>query len=520
MLTLSRKRRRISILLVLPAITVGLWTGAVHAHSFVRSTNPKAGSTVDQAPTAVLIRFNEPVELAFGGIEVLDSDRNPVGVGETEYASEDQTAIRVGLASELANGRYTVEWQIVAADGHPREGQFRFRLDQPAPESPASPTPSESPEETHASPEAEMGGAAPSSGGDDSAGAGSLPSVLLGITRWVLFASLLLLVGMGVFALAVWRPASNGARPPEVDDAFYGRWRPIVTWAWGGAVVASLASLVFEGAVAADVPLGEALSGEVLGALLSTRYGVVTVARLALLLVVGAVLLGARAGRARRVLVLAEARRSVGAAAAVGPLPWGPLSAWAVLGLGLLATIGLTGHAGTTSPVVLGMTADLAHLAGAAVWLSGLAGLVLVALPSTRSLADGQRVTMLAPVVTRFSNLAVWCVAVIVASGVVRAWMEIRTLAGLTGYAYSITLLIKLGVIVPLVVLGAVNNRWTKPRIRRAAEDASLTETGASGIRTLNKLVTFEVLLAAVVLIITAVLVSLPPPVDAMEGGH
>jgi copper transport protein len=518
-LTLSRKRRRLSILLVLPAIIVGLWTPVVSAHSFVRSTDPKAGSTVDEAPGAVLIRFNEPVELAFGGIEVLDPDGSRVEVGETEYASDDQTAIRIGLAPDLTNGRYTVEWQIVAADGHPREGQFRFRLDQPAPESPTSPTPAESPEETHASPEAEMGGAPPSSGGD-SEGAGSFPSVLLGITRWLLFASLLLLVGMGAFALAVWRPASNGARPPEVDDAFYRRWRPIVGWAWGGAVAASLASLVFEGAVAADVPLGEALSGEVLGALLGTRFGLVTVARLALLVVVGAVLLGARAGRARRVLVYAEPRRSVGAAAAGAPMPWGSLSAWAVLGLGLLATVGLTGHAGTTSPVALGMTADLAHLAGAAVWLSGLVGLVLVALPSTRGLADGERVTILAPVVTRFSNIAVWCVALIVASGVFRAWMEIRTLAGLTGYAYGITLLIKLGVIVPLVVLGAVNNRWTKPRIRRAAEDTGLTQTGVSGIRTLNKLVTFEVVLAAVVLIITAVLVSLPPPVDAMEGGH
>jgi copper transport protein len=517
-LTLSRKRRRISILLVLPAIVLGLWTGAVSAHSFVKSTDPKAGSTVEKAPTAVLIRFNEPVELAFGGIEVLDPDGSRIQVGEAEYASEDQTVIRIGLASELANGRYTVEWKIVAADGHPREGQFRFRLDQPAPESP-SPTPSESPEETHASPEAEMGGAPPGSGGDDAEGAGGLPSVLLGITRWVLFASLLLLVGLGVFALAVWRPAA-GARPAEVDDTFYRRWRPIVTWAWVGAVVASLASLAFEGAVAADVPLGEALSGEVLGALLGTRFGVVTVARLGLLVVVGAVLLCARASRARRVLVYAEPRRSVGAAAAVTPMPWGSLSAWAVLGLGLLVTIGLTGHAGTTSPVILGMTADLAHLAGAAVWLAGLVGLVVVALPSTRGLADGERVTMLAPVITRFSNLAVWCVALIVVSGVIRGWMEIRTLAGLTGYAYGLTLLIKLGVVVPLVVLGAVNNRWTKPRIRRAAADASLTASGASGIATLKRLVGIEVLLAAVVLIITAVLVSLPPPVDAMEGGH
>jgi copper transport protein len=516
-LTLSRKRTRISILLVLPAIAVGLWAGAVYAHTFVVSTEPKAGSTVDHAPTKVLIRFAEPVEIAFGGIEVLDPGRNRVEVGETEYAAEDRTTIRVRLATELANGPYAVEWRVVAADGHPREGRFRFRLDQPAP---PSPTPSVTPEATHVSPGAEMGGAPPDLRGQESEGAGALPSVLLGVTRGMVIASLLLLVGLGAFALAVWRPTASTARPAEVDDRFHRRWWPILAWAWGVAVAASVASLALEGAVAADVPLGDALSGEILGAVLGTRYGLVTAARLALLLVVGAVLLRARAGRGRRVLVIAEARRSVGAAAAAAPVPWGSLLWWAALGVCLLATIGLTGHAGTTSPVALGMTADLAHLAGASLWLGGLIGLVLLALPSTRGLTDGERVSLLAPVVSRFSSIAVWCVVLIVASGVVRAWMEIRTLGALTGYAYGITLLVKLGVVVPLVVLGAINNRWTKPRIRRAAGDANLTESGVSGLRTLKGLVAIEVILAAVVLAITAVLVSLPPPVDAMEGGH
>jgi copper transport protein len=516
-LTLSRKRRGISILLVLPAIAAELWMGAASAHSFVRSTEPKAGATLDQAPTAVLIRFNEPVELAFGGIEVLDPDRNPVEVGETEYASEDQTAIRVRLASELANGPYVVEWRIVAADGHPREGRFRFRLDQPAP---ASPTPMETPEETHVSPEAEMVGGPPGPGEDDSEGAGALPSVLLGITRWVLFASLLLLVGLGAFALTVWRPASSSARPAEVDKAFFSRWRPIVAWAWVGAVVASAASLTFEGAVAAEVPLGEAVSGEILGAVLTTRFGVVTAVRVGLLLLVAAVLLGVRAGQARRVLVPAEARRSVGAAAAEAPVAWESLTAWAVIGVALLATISVAGHAGTSSPIVLGMGADVAHLAAGATWIGGLIGLVAVALPATRRRADRERVAVLAPVVSRFSNLAVWSVALLATTGAVRGWMEIRTLAGLTGEAYGITLLIKLAVIVPLVALGAVNNRWTKPRIRRAAQDATLTDSGTGALRTLNRLVLVEVLLAAVVLVVTAVLVNLSPPAGEMGGGH
>src|SRR5262245_54566009 len=130
-MTPSWSFRRVLVLLGLAAAAVWLCAGMVSAHSLVRSTDPKAGSTVKRAPSAVVIRFNEAVELAFGGIQVLEPDRRRVDAGKTRYGSSDRKAIRVGLAPELANGRYTVVWRIVAADGHPRNGRFSFRLDQP-----------------------------------------------------------------------------------------------------------------------------------------------------------------------------------------------------------------------------------------------------------------------------------------------------------------------------------------------------------------------------------------------------
>jgi putative copper export protein len=91
--------------------------------------------------------------------------------------------------------------------------------------------------------------------------------------------------------------------------------------------------------------------------------------------------------------------------------------------------------------------------------------------------------------------------------------MEVRTLVALTGESYGIALLTKRAVVVPLIALGAINNRWIRPRIRRAAEDAARTESGAKGIRMLGRLVLLDVILAAV-------LVNLAPPVEAMGGGH
>jgi putative copper export protein len=70
-----------------------------------------------------------------------------------------------------------------------------------------------------------------------------------------------------------------------------------------------------------------------------------------------------------------------------------------------------------------------------------------------------------------------------------------------------------------LLTLGAVNNRWSKPRIQRAAQAAELTGSGISALGTLRRLVLLEVLLAAVVLAVTATLVNLQPPHVGMEEG-
>jgi copper transport protein len=510
------ERLRMATVLGSAAIAVGLWTGTVSAHTFVESTDPKAGSMVREVPRFVLIRFTEPAELTFGGIEVFDPDRNRVDIGETEHASEDRTAIRVALEPELSSGWYVVDWKVLAQDGHPRDGRFRFMLHAPEAEASAAPS---MPAPT--SPGAGMGAAPPASDVHEPQGAGTLPSVLLGITRWILFVSLLLLVGVGAFALATWRPAALEARPAEVEEEFQRRLRSVLGWAWAGAVVASVSALPFEGALAADVPLGEAVSGEILGGVLTTRFGLITAVRVGLLALIGAALLDVRARQDRRVLVPAEARRSLGAAAAspAGAGRWS-LVGWALLGVALLATISLAGHAGTSSPVALGVGADVTHLAAGATWVGGLIGLVTLAFPATKQRSDGERVSLLAPVVSRFSSLAVWSVALLVATGAIRGWMEIRTLAGLTGEDYGIALLVKLAVVVPLMVLGAVNNRWTKPRLRRAAQDATLTDSGTSALRTLNRLVLLEVLLGAVVLAVTAILVAQSPPAGEMGGMH
>lgn len=189
--------------------------------------------------------------------------------------------------------------------------------------------------------------------------------------------------------------------------------------------------------------------------------------------------------------------------------PVWPLALGIPITAALLLTIGLAGHAGTLPPVALNLGADLVHLLGVAVWIGGLVGLVLLAFPATRGVAETDRVGLMAPVVSRFSDYAMVAVAVIVASGVLRGYLEIRSIDGLTGTSYGLTLLVKLAAFLPLLALGAINNRYTKPRIERAAAAGAPSPQ----LSTLRRLVTLEIAAGILILGITAALVALAPPV-------
>jgi putative copper export protein len=116
----------------------------------------------------------------------------------------------------------------------------------------------------------------------------------------------------------------------------------------------------------------------------------------------------------------------------------------------------------------------------------------------------------MAPVVARFSNLAVVSVVAVITSGVYSSWVEVRTLGGLTGSVYGVVLLAKLGTLVPILAIGAINNRWTTRRLLRAADSGA---SGRAGMATLRRLVAWEVALLAALVGLTALLLSLSPPV-------
>ena len=166
-------------------------------------------------------------------------------------------------------------------------------------------------------------------------------------------------------------------------------------------------------------------------------------------------------------------------------------------------TPGLSGHASTSGP--LSVVADAAHVQAAAVWVGGLAFVVLALV-----YAREQRWPLAASAVPRFSTMAVLSVAVLLAAGALNGYLQVRAWRGLWETEYGVLLLIKVGLVLPLLALGAYNNRYAVPRLR--AQIASVLER-----RRFLRFASAELGIMVAIVGVTAVLVNAPPARTEVE---
>lgn len=323
-----------------------------------------------------------------------------------------------------AQGTYTVAWRVTSEDSHTLDGSFVFHVGR------------------------ETGAVALD---DDSSPA---LDVVGGTGRWLGFAGTLSAAGAALLALLVARGAGEEAARRRLGT-FAGVTAAVGVVGVAVSLVATLADSAGRTFVAA-VGLVPDLGWD-------TRSGQLSVVRLVLGLAVVA------AALARPVW-----RRSPA-----------PVAALALASLGVAS---LSGHAWTAPARWAAVAADVGHLSALALWVGGVAAL-LVALP-----AAGDRLAVAA----RFSTLALGAVAVVVVTGLVSGWQQVRTLDGLFQTGYGQLLLVKVLAFLPLLVLGYANRYHLVSLVERTA--APLT-------RSLRA----EVAVVGAVLAITAGLVHQAP---------
>ncbi|MBN1094631.1 copper resistance protein CopC [Blastococcus sp. TML/C7B] len=471
--------RRAAALLVLLAgwlLAALVSAGPAAAHATLVSTDPAEGSRLDAAPSEVTLSFSEGVSLGAGYARVLTASGDEVGGGEP---SVDGDELRIPLPGDLGDGGYLVTYRVVSADSHPISGAFSFVVGE--------------------------GELVPAGVGAGEADADPVVAALLPAVRAIGFAGTALAVGVPVLALLCW---PGGWASPRLRRL-----------AGGGALtVAGAAALSFllQGPYSAGTGVGTVFRPSLLSATAASGTGWSLLARIVLALALAAALLPAwRSGRA--------------------PEP-PALAGGAVFAGGLVVATAATGHPVAGPWPLLAVAVATVHVAAMAVWLGGLAGLLVGLVRPGPEAAD------VADAMPRYSRLAFAAVAALVVSGIIQAVREVGSPTALLESTYGGLLLVK--VLLVLVVLGAagVSRVWvqqrlgvrparaaSRPRVTAQAFAAAAAEDDDAAARgrvqqenavehlpSLRRSMLVEVAVAAVVLALSAVLVGTPPARSAV----
>lgn len=157
-------------------------------------------------------------------------------------------------------------------------------------------------------------------------------------------------------------------------------------------------------------------------------------------------------------------------------------------------------------PLYTGRTAgkvNAVHVLAASTWLGTLLVLTIVGIRGVigRGPVGTPRSRLVADLVASFSPLALAAATVVALTGATTAWLHLKRLSALYTTGYGKALIIKLILVAIVVSLGGWNWRRVRP---------TLGEEGTE--ETIRRSSTMELTFGALVLIATAVLVTLPSP--------
>ena len=299
--------------------------------------------------------------------------------------------------------------------------------------------------------------------------------------RFAHLATSVLLVGAFSTILLAGRSDRPTAMRWEASLVACARWLALV------AVVSGVGILVFQTVVFESRTSAAHDPRAIARVMLDTRFGLVWVARQALLVVLGALL-----------LFRLDLRR----------LPdWVAMREESLLlGAVALTLASFAGHAAAVAPGITGaIVVDTLHLLGTGLWAGGLIPLAMLLFVASRaSGADARPLSVL--VARRFSRLALIAMLSMLATGVVNTIVEVGSLPGLIGTAHGRLLLVKLGLLLPILALAAVNRRRLVPALSGPADTV-----GRPAMQRLATFVSIEAVLALAILAIVAVMTTTAP---------
>lgn len=444
------KRRILWLILIVLLLSAVAAVRPVSAHAVLLRSNPQANAVLAQPPVQVELFFSEALEPKLSLVTVIDSNGTVVDAGDVRVDPSDPTRMTVTL-HVLADGVYTVSWKALSAiDGHQTVGTYPFAV-------------------------GDVSASAVQSVGQSSRA--SLPLTAL-LSKFLLLASLAILVGQRLFIALVWDPAleKNQVTKP-------GAWITLYRIGLIGVLISIGVGILSQAGQATGAELtfpwdGDAQTGRILT---ETRLGVIWLLRVAL-----AMFSVWLAGNQE-----SDIKNWIGFA----------------VNLSLLFTVTLTSHAATEARPLLPILGDWLHLIGMTFWFGGLVYL-FTGIRYLQQLDAQGRSPLTSLLASRFSMNAIFFVALIGLTGIYSAYLRVGSWSALLDSLYGHALLVKQAFVAGLLVIAAVNFLVITPRLDRERTEA-IADTGL--VARFGKILMVELTLAGLLLASVSFLTYIPP---------
>jgi copper transport protein len=500
-------------------------TPVAFAHATLAKADPPPNSILATGPRQVTLWLDEPVDLTFSSVQVLDGNRVRVDHDDLSAAPRDPREVHVTL-KELVDGTYIVTWKVLSAsDGHLTRGVFAFGVGAGV---------------------ADAG--LPSPAPHDLADTNAISVIARALELW----SLLVLIGAIFFRELLLIPSLRrvGAEPSLVDA----RWRRLILAALVGASLGALSWLAIQSILVTGALTAEGIAQ----VLYETRVGIVWIVRLALVGLLSFLLLRIRP----RVSALFAASMTAALVVlyfgglgndlspiALGRLAQAFVTSWSaggvvhhllffllpaivvflvgafqeektrrfVIGIAapaLILTISLSGHSAAQGDASLAILVDGLHLTAVAFWVGGLATLAWVIAPVWRGLPPERRREWLSWLLPQFSRIALSCVGVIVVTGLYTSLVQVGSVAALLDTLYGQVLSSKVVLFLLMLPLGGLNLFV----ITRGLARAGTASIVARWYRVFRTALSIELMLGAAIIALAGVL-TLTPPARGTNAG-
>jgi copper resistance protein C len=105
------------------AVTLVLIPGIASAHAVLVQSSPVANATLQGPDVAITMKFNSRVDATRSTLRLSTPDGQSKTLAVDPGAAPDTLTAKAG---GLSPGKYAIQWQVLAVDGHITRGQILF----------------------------------------------------------------------------------------------------------------------------------------------------------------------------------------------------------------------------------------------------------------------------------------------------------------------------------------------------------------------------------------------------------